>query len=113
MEYVEKAKTIETSLKLYQKFGIEKWLLRKAFESCLPSEIVWRNKMEFAHGCASSTFLESHAENTISDQAFAEAQSRGAPVSTKEELLYFRIFQNHFPDSNALALVGMWDKTLH
>jgi len=26
-------------------------LLRKAFEDYLPPEIVWRDKMEFAHGC--------------------------------------------------------------
>lgn len=112
-DFVEMAMTIEPNLKLYQTFGIEKWLLRKAFEDCLPTEIVWRDKMEFAHGCASSTFLESHAENTISDRDFAEAQAREGSINSREELLYFRIFQQHFPDPKTLDLVGTWDKTLH
>lgn len=112
-DFLEMAMTIEPSLKLYQKFGIEKWLLRKAFEEYLPTEIVWRDKMEFAQGCASSTFLADHAEATISDQSFAEVQCRGEPISSKEELLYYRIFQKHFPHPNAISLVGKWDRTLH
>ena len=112
-DFVEMAMTIEPSLKLYQSFGIEKWLLRKAFADYLPSEIVWRNKMEFAQGCASSTFLATHANTTISNQSFAEVQCRGEPISSKEEVLYYRIFQQHFPDTNVTSLVGQWDKTLH
>ena len=53
IDFVEMALSIDPILKLHQSFGIEKYLLRKAFEDYLPQEIVWRNKMEFAHGCAS------------------------------------------------------------
>ena len=101
------------TLKLYQSFGIEKYLLRKAFEDYLPPEIVWRDKMEFAHGCASSKVVETHAEATISDQAFDEAQSQGEPISSKEELLYYRIFQQYFPQPIAVNLVGHWNQTFH
>ena len=69
--------------------------------------------MEFAQGCASSTFLEDHTEATISDQSFADVQCRGEAISSKEELFYYRIFQQHFSNSNATSLVGKWDKTLH
>ncbi len=112
-DFVEMVMTIEPKLKLYQPYGIEKWLLRKAFENNLPSEIIWRNKMEFAHGCASSTFLETYANKTITDQALSEVCNSKNIISTKEELFYYRIFQQHFPHPNAINLVGMWDKTLH
>lgn len=112
-DFVEMAITIEPSLKLYQRFGIEKWLLRQAFANNLPSEILWRDKMEFAHGCASSTFLENHANEIISDEKFTEFRCRGEPISSKEELLYYKIFQKYFPHPHATNLVGMWEKTLH
>ncbi|MDB9314637.1 asparagine synthase B [Spirulina sp. CS-785/01] len=112
-DFVEMAMTIEPSLKLYQRFGIEKWLLRKAFANDLPSEVLWRDKMEFAHGCASSTFLDNYANKTISDEDFTEVRCRGEPISSKEELLYYRVFQKYFPSPHATNLVGMWNKTLH
>ena len=113
IDFVEMALTIEPNLKLHRSFGIEKYLLRKAFEDYLPSEIVWRDKMEFAHGCASSKVLEAHAEATISDQDFAQECSQGELISNKEELLYYRIFKKHFSDSNAANLVRKWGRTFH
>ncbi|MGB3191758.1 MAG: asparagine synthase B [Limnoraphis sp.] len=112
-DFVEMAMTIEPSLKLYQRFGIEKWLLRQAFADDLPREIVWRDKMEFAQGCASSTFLENHANETISDEDLVKVRCPGEPISSKEEFLYYRIFQRHFPHPHSINLVGMWEKTLH
>ncbi|NER78227.1 MAG: asparagine synthase B [Leptolyngbya sp. SIO1D8] len=112
-DFVEMAMTIEPSLKLYQSFDIEKWLLRKAFEDYLPAEIIWREKMEFAQGCASSTFFETHANATISDQTFNEARCRGEPINSKEEFLYYRVFKEHFLHPDAIRLVGQWNKTLH
>lgn len=113
IDFVEMALTIDSNLKLYSNFGIEKYLLRKAFEDYLPPEIVWRDKMEFSHGCASSKVLEAHAESTISDQDFAQARSQGEPISSKEELLYYKIFQQYFPKSIAVDLVGKWDRNFH
>ncbi|NEO79728.1 asparagine synthase B [Moorena sp. SIO4G3] len=113
IDFVEMALTIDPTLKLYQRFGIEKWLLRKAFEDYLPPEIVWRDKMEFAHGSASSKVLAAHAEATISDQDFDRARFRGDPIKSKEELLYYRIFEQYFPQPFAVNLVGKWDRTFH
>ena len=112
-DFIEMALSIDPELKLHQTYGIEKWLLRKAFENDLPSEVIWRNKMEFAQGCASSTFLETYANENISDEAWNDARKAGEPVTSKEELFYYRIFQKHFPTSNAVDLVGVWDRTLH
>ena len=112
-EFIDLCLRIDPDLKLYSKFGIEKWLLRKAFEDLLPKEIVWRDKMEFAQGCASSGVLEQHAEAAISEQVLAEAQDKGLPVSTQEELFYYRIFHEHFPHPDAAKIMGRWGGTLH
>ncbi|MDJ0620473.1 MAG: asparagine synthase B [Calothrix sp. MO_192.B10] len=112
-DFIELSLNIDPALKLYKAFGIEKWLLRKAFEDLLPNEIVWRNKMEFAQGSASSTMLEVHANRNISDAEFEQARLQGLPVSTKEELFYYRIFKSYFPHPNAANLIGKWERTLH
>ncbi len=69
--------------------------------------------MEFAHGCASSKVLAAHAEATISDQDFERARFRGDPIKSKEELLYYRIFEQYFPQPFAVNLVGKWDRTFN
>ncbi len=113
VDFIELCMRIDPQLKLYSSERTEKWLLRKAFEDLLPQEIVWRDKMEFAQGCASSGVLESHAEAAISQQALAEANSQGLPVSTQEELFYYRIFEKHFPHPDAAKVIGRWGGTLH
>ncbi|MEC4816619.1 MAG: asparagine synthase B [Scytonema sp. PMC 1069.18] len=113
IDFVELVLSIDPALKLHQPFGIEKWLLRKAFEEKLPKEIVWRDKMEFAQGCASSRVLEKYANTTISHTEMEEASAQGYPVSTTEELLYFRIFEKYFPHPDAATLVRRWEGTLH
>ena len=113
INFVEMALAIDPRLKLHQDTGIEKYLLRKAFEDYLPADIVWRDKKEFAHGCASSVVLADHADNTISDEAFRQARAQGKPVNSKEELLYYTIFQQYFPHSISTNLVGKWDQPFH
>lgn len=112
-DFIALSLSIDPELKLYKTFGIEKWLLRKAFSHLLPQEIVWRDKMEFAQGCASSTVLEDHANSCITDQTLEEAQKNRLPVSSKEELFYYQIFRNHFTHPDAAALIGKWQGTLH
>ena len=113
VDFIELCMRIDPQLKLYSSSRTEKWLLRKAFEDLLPQEIVWRDKMEFAQGCASSGVLEIHAEAAISQQALAEARSQGLPISTREELFYYRIFEKHFPHPDAAKVIGRWGGTLH
>ena len=113
VDFIERCMRIDPQLKLYSNSGTEKWLLRKAFEDLLPQEIVWRDKMEFAQGCASSGVLENYAEAAIAPQVLAEAISQGLPVSSQEELFYYRIFNQHFPHPDAAKVIGRWDGTLH
>lgn len=87
---------------------VEKWIFRKAFESVLPGDVVWRLKKEFSQGSGSASVLPSHLENLITDTEFAQAQAAYPMVRSKEELYYFRIFTEHFGSHRAVETVGQW-----
>ncbi|PPT09003.1 Asparagine synthetase [Geitlerinema sp. FC II] len=112
-EFIELCLKIDPSLKLHKTYGLEKWLLRQAFADKLPQEVVWRDKMEFAQGCASSTILEDRADAMVSQAELDNARRDGQPVSSKEEFVYYRTFQHHFPHPDAPDLIGRWQGTLH
>lgn len=87
---------------------VEKWILRRAMDGLLPDEVLSRPKAKFWEGSGVADLLASHAEEVISDAEF-EAERRVAPhvvLNTKEELFYYRIFQEQFSDSLSPALVG-------
>ena len=113
IEFIELCLRIDPQLKLHSTFGIEKWLLRKAFEDLLPKQIVWRDKMEFAQGCASSGVMETHAEQAISAMELVEAKGKGLPVDTREELFYYRIFESELPHPDAAQVIGRSAGVLH
>ena len=84
---------------------LEKWLLRKAFDTpdspFLPSEVLWRQKEQFSDGVGYSWIdgIKDHAARVISDSEMATASSRfphNTP-STKEACYFRTIFHEHFP----------------
>jgi len=86
-----------------------KLALRKAFEDVLPEEVMRRRKQRFSDGAGSMHALVKVSEQLISDKEF-EKERRGLPrnrIRTKEELLYYRIFEKHFPSPSAAAAVGL------
>jgi len=87
---------------------IEKWIFRKAYENILPEAIVWRSKEEFSQGSGSAYVLPAYFECQISDAEFEEARKKYPIVRSKEELYYFRIFNEHFGDSSAVKTAGQW-----
>ncbi len=105
-EVVEFAFSLPIRIRQASGNGIEKWFLRKAYEGMLPDGIVWRTKQKFSEGAGSSGVIERVAEETISDSEYQRERER-APVEirSKEELTYYRLFQEHFPDLDP-ALVG-------
>jgi asparagine synthase (glutamine-hydrolysing) len=88
---------------------VEKWLLRTAFEGCLPESILWRQKEQFSDGVGYGWIdgLKAHAEAQVSDAEFAGAERRFPinPPQTKEAYFYRRIFETHFPGGAAAATV--------
>ncbi len=87
---------------------IEKWIFRKAYESVLPKEIVWRLKQEFSQGSGSADVLPKYFDETVKDEELKETKSSYPMVRSKEELYYFKIFIEHFGSGRAVETVGQW-----
>lgn len=88
---------------------IEKYLLREAFASYLPADIVWRQKEQFSDGVGYSWIdtLKAQAEAQITDAQMASAHERfpyNTPAS-KEAYLYRQIFEELFPVEDAVKCV--------
>lgn len=87
---------------------VDKWPLRQGLASTLPEEVVWRGKSKFWQGSGTGDLLSEYAERTVSDREFGlGAQlSGGESLRSKEELIYYRIFKDHFGDRHPLVEIG-------
>ena len=88
---------------------MEKWVVRKAFEDVVPTEIAWRQKEQFSDGVGYSWIdtLKKITSERVTDQMMEEAADR-FPVNTpmnKEEYYYRSIFEQHFPSNTAARTV--------
>lgn len=108
-EFLETAMSIDAEAKMVARKGIEKGLLREAFEGALPESILWRQKEQFSDGVGYGWIdgLKAHAEKMVSDREFAAAAAR-FPVNTpatKEAFFYRTVFETHFPGEACAATV--------
>lgn len=92
-----------------KKRGMEKWILRKAFEDMLPESVAWRQKEQFSDGVGYSWIdtLKELVEKEITDEQLANAKYR-FPINTPDtkEAFYYRcIFEKHFPSDAAAKTV--------
>ncbi|MBN1382916.1 MAG: asparagine synthase [Deltaproteobacteria bacterium] len=87
---------IPTDYKL--RAGVEKWILREAMEGELPERVLRRTKAKFWEGAGVVDLLAQHAEKTVTDNDFQRERTlpNGWMINTKEELMYYRIFREHF-----------------
>lgn len=88
--------------------GVEKWILRRALDGVLPESVLVRTKAKFWEGAGAGDLLAQHAEKRITDADFAAERilPNGWTLNTKEELLYYRIFREHFGDLGDLTWMG-------
>jgi asparagine synthase (glutamine-hydrolysing) len=88
--------------------GIEKWILREAVREYLPEDISLRTKSKFWQGSGVGEQLLEYASQHITDRELAQDRRLpdGSDLNTVEELLYYRIFKEHFGDANNIAWVG-------
>ena len=88
-----------------------KWVLRQAFEGCLPEHIIYQTKRFFAQGSGVAYIMRAQAEKKISEKELAEFnKAEGNPyLSSVEELYYYRIFKKTLPHPAFDRLVGRWD----
>ena len=108
-DFLDVAMGFDAEAKMVARRGIEKGILREAFEGVLPDEILWRQKEQFSDGVGYGWIdgLKAHAEAMVSDREFAAAASRfpfNTPA-TKEAFLYRTIFETHFPGEACAATV--------
>jgi asparagine synthase (glutamine-hydrolysing) len=106
-EFMDVAMRINPQDKMINGERMEKWVVRKAFESYLPESVAWRQKEQFSDGVGYSWIdtLKEMVAQEVSDEQLANAKFR-FPIQTptsKEEFYYRSIFESHFP-SDAAAL---------
>ncbi|GMI43347.1 hypothetical protein TrCOL_g9818 [Triparma columacea] len=108
-----KEKMIKTKNVKPEDKRIEKWAVRKAFDTpddpYLPDEILWRQKEQFSDGVGYGWVdsLRDAAETEVSDVLFAQASKRfphNTPL-TKEGYRYRCIFEELFPGRAAAETV--------
>lgn len=106
---------VEFSLGIPEKFKVhrngaivQKWILRKALHGLLPEAILTREKSKFWEGSGIGDLLESYAMDCISDQEFERERALpdGSRLPSKEGLLYYRLFKEHFGELDDLSFVG-------
>lgn len=104
-EFMDVAMRINPKDKMINGERMEKWVVRKAFESLLPESVAWRQKEQFSDGVGYSWIdtLKEVVDKEVSDEQLANAKFR-YPIqtpTTKEEFYYRSIFEGHFPSDAA------------
>ncbi|MBN1451064.1 MAG: hypothetical protein JW963_08630 [Anaerolineales bacterium] len=109
-EVVDYALNIPPEFKVYRNGGapVEKWILRKAVEDIVPESVLWRPKAKFWQGAGVQELLSEYAESTVSDADFQRERilPNGWKLNSKEELMYYRIFKEHFGELSQLDWMG-------
>jgi len=108
-EFIDVAMRLNPSEKMITPDRMEKWILRKAFEDMLPSEVAWRQKEQFSDGVGYSWIdtLKEMVNEEVSDKQIEQAAFK-FPIQTpqtKEEYFYRSIFHSHFPSDAAAKSV--------
>ena len=103
-EFIDYYMSIDPGLKIPARWnGVEKFLLRVAFEYDLPKEIVWRTKEAFSDGVSSKSeswysIIQEKVNKQITDNDLYEGMktcSYNTP-QLKESLYYREIFSNNY-----------------
>lgn len=115
LELVRLAFELPASLKVRNVDGevVDKWIERETFKNMIPSEIACRPKAKFSAGAGTEFILRDHFDAIIDDDEFEREKgiAPGVEVKSKEELHYYRIFQEVF-DPPA-AFVKLIARTSH
>ncbi|KAF2461376.1 asparagine synthase [Lineolata rhizophorae] len=124
-EFLDVAMNIDPAEKMITKERIEKWILRKAFDTSdepdtpayLPDKILWRQKEQFSDGVGYGWIdaLKDNAELHVSDEDMKNPKPEwGDDVpATKEAYWYRTMFDEHFPPHTAgtvMRWVPTWSK---
>ena len=93
-EVIEHALRLPAAWKLSDGAAPEKQILRAAFAGWLPDDLLWRDKSQFGDGSGAASVLTDPFTDSIGEEELtAERNSVDPPLRTREELAYYRIFQ--------------------
>lgn len=111
LKFVEYVMSIDPEKKL-NKYGMGKYLLRKAFGGeYLPESILYRQKAAFSDAVGHSMVddLKEYAESVYTDEQFEKLSEKytHAKPFTKESLLYREIFEKYYPDGGHM-IADFW-----
>ncbi|MBD3393585.1 MAG: hypothetical protein GF418_15735 [Chitinivibrionales bacterium] len=89
---------------------VEKWILRKAFQSWLPAEIYARPKLRFAGGTGVDDLMDELTREHVDTGEFANngTTASGMKLNSPKELYYYRLFTGHFP-AGFENMTARWD----
>ena len=114
VEFMDVAMRMDAQAKMVDRSGadrrgIEKAVLREAFEGYLPDSILWRQKEQFSDGVGYGWIdgLKAHADARVSDRELAAAGKRFPvnPPATKEAYYYRSLFEQFYPSPAAAETV--------
>ena len=97
--------------KIHGQEQVGKWILRQAFQGRLPDHIIYQTKRFFAQGSGVTQVMREQAEKHISESEVLEHNKieTNPRLSSVEELYYYRIFKQTFPQPAFDRLVSRWD----
>ena len=108
-EFMDIAMRLNPEDKMAKDGKMEKWILRKAFESYLPASVAWRQKEQFSDGVGYNWIdsLKEMVSKKVTDEQQQNAKFRFPinPPMSKEEYFYRSIFTEHFPSDSAASCV--------
>ena len=104
-DFLEYYMNIEAKFKMPKTYNIEKYLLRKAFDSdnLLPRDVLWRVKEGMSDGVSGKKkgwfqIIQDHVETIMTDEAFIELKKKykwNCPAS-KESMWFREIFNEYY-----------------
>lgn len=106
-DVVQYARRIPANLLIKDNIG--KWIVRQALKGKLPDEVLWRGKAKFWQGSGINELFVGIADGLISDAQFGKEKTlpNGWILSSKEELMYYRVFKDHFGEIMTLDWMGI------
>ncbi len=111
VEMIRLGQRIPTHYKLDPSLGPEKWILRKAFEDLLPSEILWRDKEQFDEGSGTVDLVEATLHEMIDahDMEKYRQEHGESNLRSAEEAFYHKLFMEAYDRPEPiLENVGRW-----
>jgi asparagine synthase (glutamine-hydrolysing) len=114
-EFMDWAKKLPIKFKINMREGVKygKWILRKAYEDIIPTDVIWRPKAPLEAGTGTEV-LRTYFNDMISDAEFEEKKQKilaedDVKIQDKEQLLYYEHFRklfgkpkNVYPDNGGI-----------